>query len=81
VDTVSFDVAYNFGEYRAFVLAHLRQVRGVSPGLLGRAFFSGVAAIAFAAKKRKMPLCSFRIDEDGIPGQPVLARWWCLGER
>lgn len=63
---MEFDVAYHFAEYRAFVFAHLRQVKGISPGLVGRAFFSGVAAIAFAAKKRKMPLCSFKINDEGI---------------
>jgi len=63
---VTFDVAYRFGEYRAFVLAHVRQVKGISPGYFSRALISGVAAIQFARKKRKMPSCSFRIDDDGI---------------
>lgn len=66
MDVVTFDVAYSFGEYRAFFLAHLRQLKGISPGFVGRAFVSTVAAFFFAVKKRKMPLCSFRIDEDGI---------------
>jgi len=66
MDAVSFEVAYRFAEYRQFALEHVRESRGASPGLFGRLFISIIAAVAFAVKKSRMPVCSFVIDETGI---------------
>jgi hypothetical protein len=66
MSTVQFDVAYQYSEYRQFLLEHLREVKGISPGFFGRLLFSGVAAIAYAVKRSKMPVCSFTIDHAGI---------------
>lgn len=66
MEAVNFEVAYRFAEYRQFALEHVRESRGASPGVFGRLFISIVAAIAFAVKKTRMPVCSFSIDDTGI---------------
>lgn len=66
MSAVQFDVAYRFSEYRAFVLEHFATLAKRQPGFLTRAFVSAGAAVAFALKKSKMPLCSFAIDEAGV---------------
>lgn len=66
MSVVQFDVAYRLSEYRAFVLDHFATVTHKQPGFFTTIFVSAVAAVTFAVKKYKMPLCSFSIDEGGI---------------
>jgi len=66
MSVVQFDVEYRLSEYRAFVLDHFATVTHKRPGFFTSIFVSAVAAITFALKKYKMPLCSFEIDEGGI---------------
>ncbi len=71
-DVVEFSVAYNFGEYRKFVLDHLEclsgtaQLKGVKATPLVRLLVNVGSAVSFAIKKRRMPVCDFRIDGDEI---------------
>lgn len=65
MSSVEFDVSYRLPEYREFVFEHLRH-QGKQPGHLGRRFISILASVAFLAKRAKMPLCSFVIDQTGI---------------
>jgi hypothetical protein len=64
-DAVDFEVAYGFGEYRQFLFEHVAHVKR-RPGFLLRIFLSGLAAVVFAVKKHKMPLCKFHIDDEGV---------------
>lgn len=71
-DVVEFSVVYNFREYRRFALDHLDSLSGTAV-LNGRKvtsllrFFVGIGvAVPFVRKKRRMPVCDFRIDDGEI---------------
>ena len=69
---IEFSVVYNFREYRRFALDHLDSMSGTAV-LNGRKvtplirFFVGIGvAVPFIRKKRRMPMCEFRIDNGEI---------------
>jgi hypothetical protein len=66
LESIDFAVTYAFAEYRKFVLEHIRHLRGRAPSWIGRQFIVAMAALAFLAKKRRMPRCAFHIDTAGI---------------
>jgi hypothetical protein len=85
---IRFSVAYGLGEYLSIVRDHLAFLsRRDRPGLRRRRWrrLAGAACVAlfatpiFYMKKRRMPVCEFRIDADGIErttrqGQ-IVRRW------
>ena len=79
MSTVQFEVAYQYSEYRQFLFEHLREVKGMSPGFFSRLFLSGIAAVVYAVKRSKMPVCSFSIDHVGIRrragGKELVVPW------
>jgi hypothetical protein len=63
---VEFEVAYQFGEYREFVLEHVSHLRGRPPEFLGRAFISAFAAPMFLFKVSRVGRCAFSLDATSI---------------
>jgi hypothetical protein len=61
-----FSVRYDFAEYRSFLLDHMRATEGRLPSYPVRVFLLSYAAMVFAVKRWRMPLCEFRIDQAGI---------------
>jgi class 3 adenylate cyclase len=66
MDTVQFEVAYQLGEYRQFVIEYVRHLRGRREGFLGRMFLSMFAAPVFLFKVSKVGRCSFALDSERI---------------
>ena len=66
MDTIRFDVVYEFREYREFAIDYMRDARGVPLDRFAERLFSVVLRVAFALKKRKMPRCDFTIDDSCI---------------
>ena len=77
MDSIKFSVSYNLREYRSFVREYLPidlpqefARRGKTPGKTLLAFFCAaslaVATVMFFFKKRRMPVCDFEIDAEGI---------------
>jgi hypothetical protein len=65
-EIVEFSVSYRVGEYRSIVLDHFRHMIGKKVGRITLFWVAVMANLAFFLKKRKMPLCEFRIDDAGI---------------
>jgi hypothetical protein len=63
---VQFEVAYQLGEYRQFVLEHVHTLKGKRPGILTRIFVSILVVPAFFLKASKVGRCSFTVDATGI---------------
>ena len=63
---VEFDVTYQLGEYRQFVIDHVGQMSRRRPGFFTRMFVTAIAVPSYLFKSAKLGRCSFRIDAAGI---------------
>ena len=82
---IKFSVSYTLREYRSFVREYLPlgmaqefARRGKTPGRALSAFVRGaslsLATVMFFFKKRRMPVCDFEIDAEGITRTTAVGR-------
>jgi hypothetical protein len=85
VDPIRFSVSYSLREYRGFVreysplgIGQEFAKRGKTPGGVLHAFICAatlaIATVMFFFKKRRMPVCDFEIDEEGITRTTAVGR-------